>query len=113
VLGAQAPSNQITVGAIGVGRISRGHDLPGIWRHPQARIMAACDLDPLGADLVEQPLALIGLVVLDCTKPRDQSHGRSPPVVAVVFMSSSSASAGTRTLPPNVTLPISPSRHSL
>jgi predicted dehydrogenase len=43
VLGAQAPSNQITVGAIGVGRISRGHDLPGIWKHTQARFVAVCD----------------------------------------------------------------------
>ena len=50
VLGAQAPSNQITVGAIGVGRISRGHDLPGIWKHPQARIMAVCDLDARRVD---------------------------------------------------------------
>ena len=45
VLGAEAPSNQITVGAIGTGRISRVHDLPGIWKHPQARITAVCDLD--------------------------------------------------------------------
>ena len=28
-----APSNRINVGAIGTGRISRGHDLPGIWQH--------------------------------------------------------------------------------
>src|SRR5258708_20519590 len=45
VLGAHAPSNRINVGAIGTGRISRGHDLPGIWRHDVARIMAVCDLD--------------------------------------------------------------------
>jgi predicted dehydrogenase len=45
VFGAEAPSNQITVGAIGTGRISRGHDLPGLWKHPSARIMAVCDLD--------------------------------------------------------------------
>jgi predicted dehydrogenase len=45
VLGAAAPSNKITVGAIGTGRISRGHDLPGIWRHDIAQIVAACDLD--------------------------------------------------------------------
>jgi predicted dehydrogenase len=45
VLGAHAPSNRINVGAIGTGRISRGHDLPGIWRHEVARIMAVCDLD--------------------------------------------------------------------
>lgn len=45
VLGASSPSNRINVGAIGTGRISRGHDLPGIWRHDTARIVAACDLD--------------------------------------------------------------------
>ena len=45
VLGALAPGNRVNVGAIGTGRISRGHDLPGIWRHDVARIMAVCDLD--------------------------------------------------------------------
>jgi len=45
VFGEFAPSNRINVGAIGVGRISRGHDLPGIWQFDQARIMAVCDLD--------------------------------------------------------------------
>ena len=45
VFGANSPSNRINVGAIGVGRISRGHDLPGIWQHETARIMAVCDLD--------------------------------------------------------------------
>jgi predicted dehydrogenase len=45
VLGASAPSNKINVGAIGNGRISRGHDLPGIWQHDSAQIMAVCDLD--------------------------------------------------------------------
>ena len=45
VLGAASPSNRITVGAIGNGRISRVHDLPGIWKFDTARIMAACDLD--------------------------------------------------------------------
>jgi predicted dehydrogenase len=44
-LGQNSPSNRINVGAIGVGRISRGHDLPGIWQHDIARIMAVCDLD--------------------------------------------------------------------
>ena len=43
--GATAPSNRINVGAIGTGRISRGHDLPGIWKFDTARIMAVCDLD--------------------------------------------------------------------
>lgn len=45
VRGATAPSNRINVGAIGNGRISRAHDLPGIWKYDTARIMAACDLD--------------------------------------------------------------------
>ncbi len=45
VFGAFAPSKRINVGAIGTGRISRGHDLPGIWRYDSARIMAVCDLD--------------------------------------------------------------------
>jgi predicted dehydrogenase len=45
VLGATAPSNRINIGAIGTGRISRVHDLPGLWQHDVARIMAVCDLD--------------------------------------------------------------------
>src|SRR5215510_1803239 len=45
VFGASAPSNRINIGAIGNGRISRGHDLPGVWRYDEARIMAVCDLD--------------------------------------------------------------------
>jgi predicted dehydrogenase len=45
VLGAASPSNRINIGAIGTGRISRGHDLPGLWKHDSARIMAVCDLD--------------------------------------------------------------------
>jgi predicted dehydrogenase len=45
IFGQKAPSNRINIGAIGVGRISRGHDLPGISQFDQARIMAVCDLD--------------------------------------------------------------------
>ena len=45
VFGSTAPSNRITVGAIGAGRISRGHDLPGLWKFDAARVMAVCDLD--------------------------------------------------------------------
>jgi predicted dehydrogenase len=45
VFGQLSPSNRINVGAIGVGRISRVHDLPGIWKYDQANIMAVCDLD--------------------------------------------------------------------
>jgi predicted dehydrogenase len=56
VFGQLAPSNRINVGAIGVGRISRGHDLPGIWKYDQSNIMAVCDLD---ANRVELGKALI------------------------------------------------------
>jgi predicted dehydrogenase len=45
VFGKMAPSNRINVGAIGVGRISRGHDLPNIWKYDGACVMAVCDLD--------------------------------------------------------------------
>jgi predicted dehydrogenase len=45
VLGPQAPGNRINIGAIGVGRISRGHDMPGVWKYDSARIVAVCDLD--------------------------------------------------------------------
>src|SRR5258708_5342529 len=45
VFGATSPANRINVGAIGVGRISRGHDIPNIRKWDTARIMAVCDLD--------------------------------------------------------------------
>lgn len=45
VFGKAAPGNRINVGAIGTGRISRGHDLPGVWKYDNARIVAVCDLD--------------------------------------------------------------------
>lgn len=45
VFGRNAPSNRINVGAIGAGRISRIHDMPGVWRYDFAQIMAVCDLD--------------------------------------------------------------------
>ena len=50
VFGQNAPSKRINIGAIGTGRISRVHDLPGIWKHDKARIMAVCDLDTKRAD---------------------------------------------------------------
>jgi hypothetical protein len=56
VLGQLAPSRQITVGAIGVGRISRGHDLPAILKNNGARVVAVCDLD---ANRVTQGKTLI------------------------------------------------------
>jgi predicted dehydrogenase len=73
VFGPTAPSNRINVGAIGVGRISRGHDLPGIWQFDQARIMAVCDLD---ANRVDQAKTLINGVYSKKTgKPYDGVTG--------------------------------------
>ena len=45
VFGATAPGNRINVGAIGTGRISRVHDMPGVLKYDTARIVAVCDLD--------------------------------------------------------------------
>jgi predicted dehydrogenase len=45
VFGRNAPSNRINVAAIGTGRISRGHDMPGVWKHAHAQVMAVCDVD--------------------------------------------------------------------
>src|SRR5215469_4457433 len=45
VFGQYAPSKRINVGAIGTGRISRVHDLPGILQFDKARVIAVCDLD--------------------------------------------------------------------
>jgi predicted dehydrogenase len=56
VLGQYAPSKRINVGAIGVGRISRVHDLPEILKYDQARVIAVCDLD---AHRVEEGKQLI------------------------------------------------------
>jgi predicted dehydrogenase len=73
VFGQTAPSNRINVGAIGVGRISRGHDLPGIWQFDQARIMAVCELD---AKRVDQAKTLINGVYSKKTgKPYDGVTG--------------------------------------
>jgi predicted dehydrogenase len=45
VFGKNAPSNRINIGAIGTGRISRDHDLPGVWRYDYAQVIAVCDVD--------------------------------------------------------------------
>lgn len=50
VFGRNAPSNRINVGAIGTGRISRVHDMPGVWQYDYAQIVAVCDLDTKRAD---------------------------------------------------------------
>ena len=61
VFGATAPSNRITIGAIGVGRISRVHDLPSTWQYDDAQIVAVCDLDTkriaAGQQLVDETYA--------------------------------------------------------
>ena len=50
VFGKNAPSNRINVAAIGAGRISRIHDMPGVWQHDYAQLMAVCDLDSKRAE---------------------------------------------------------------
>ena len=45
VFGKYAPSNRINIGAIGVGRISRDHDMAETLKYDTARIMAVCDVD--------------------------------------------------------------------
>lgn len=45
VFGKSSPSNRINIGAIGTGRISRIHDLPGVWKYDYAQVVAVCDLD--------------------------------------------------------------------
>jgi predicted dehydrogenase len=45
VFGPKAPSNRINVGAIGVGRISRVHDMPDTLKYDYARIIAVADVD--------------------------------------------------------------------
>jgi predicted dehydrogenase len=50
VFGKNAPSNRINIGAIGTGRISRGHDLPGVWRYDFAQVIAVCDVDTKRAE---------------------------------------------------------------
>jgi predicted dehydrogenase len=45
VFGKNAPSNTLNIGAIGVGRISRDHDMAETLKYGNARIIAVCDLD--------------------------------------------------------------------
>ena len=72
VFGQTAPSNRINVGAIGVGRISRGHDLAAIRKYDFARIMAVCDLD---ANRVEEGKALVNGYYAKDGKPYDGVTG--------------------------------------
>ena len=43
--GPSAPSNRINIGVIGTGRIARDHDMPGVMKFDDNRIIAVCDLD--------------------------------------------------------------------
>ena len=45
VFGQNAPSKRINIGAIGVGRISRSHDMFEVFKFDDAHIVAVCDLD--------------------------------------------------------------------
>jgi len=45
VFGANAPSSRINIGAIGYGRISNTHDLPGVIQDDNVRVIAVCDVD--------------------------------------------------------------------
>jgi predicted dehydrogenase len=45
VFGKNAPSNTLNIAAIGVGRISRDHDMLETLKYNHAKIMAVCDLD--------------------------------------------------------------------
>ncbi|HEY3440977.1 MAG TPA: Gfo/Idh/MocA family oxidoreductase [Paludibaculum sp.] len=59
VFGAAAPSNLIQVAQIGCGRIARGSEFPGVFRHAdKARFVTVCDLDTVrladAKQLVEQ-----------------------------------------------------------
>jgi predicted dehydrogenase len=73
VLGETSPSKRINIGAIGVGRISRIHDMPGVWQYDSARIIAVCDLD---ATRVEAAKTLVnGYYAKKTGKPYDGVTG--------------------------------------
>ncbi len=89
VFGAQAPSNRIQVGAIGVGRISRDHDLPEIMAFDQARVVAVCDLDSKrlqqGQAFVEAGYAKKGVNLKVRTYADYEELLKSPEIDAVVI----------------------------
>jgi predicted dehydrogenase len=73
VLGPNAPSKRVNVGAIGAGRISRTHDMPGVWKYNDARIVAVCDLD---SRRMEDAKALVnGYYAKKTGKPYDGVKG--------------------------------------
>ncbi|HEX5168816.1 MAG TPA: Gfo/Idh/MocA family oxidoreductase [Cyclobacteriaceae bacterium] len=78
VFGKNAPSNRINIGAIGTGRISRGHDMPGVWKYDYAQIIGVCDLDSKRADeakiLVDQFYSVRNGRPYDGTKTYNDYH---------------------------------------
>ncbi|KAA6336860.1 Glucose--fructose oxidoreductase [termite gut metagenome] len=54
VFGRTAPSNRINIGAIGTGRISRVHDMPGVLKYNYAHIIGVSDLDIHRAEEAKQ-----------------------------------------------------------
>jgi myo-inositol 2-dehydrogenase/D-chiro-inositol 1-dehydrogenase len=54
VFGVNTPSNRIYIGAIGVGRISRDHDMPETLKYPFTEIIAVCDVDTKRLDKGKQ-----------------------------------------------------------
>jgi predicted dehydrogenase len=73
VLGPNAPSKRINVGAIGTGRISRAHDMPGVWKYDHARIVAVCDLD--GRRMEDAKVLVNGYYAKKAGKPYDGVTG--------------------------------------
>src|SRR5215471_1753518 len=73
VFGPSSPNNRINVGAIGNGRISRVHDLPGIWKYDNARVMAVCDLD--GKRMQDAKTLVNGYYAKKTGKPYDGVAG--------------------------------------
>ena len=45
LFGKEPPSDTITIGQIGCGRIARSHDMPLTMKNSTARIIACCDVD--------------------------------------------------------------------
>src|SRR5437016_3387189 len=73
IFSKNSPSNRVNIGAIGVGRISRVHDIPGILQYDTARIMAVCDLD---SKRVEDAKKLVnGYYAKKTSKPYDGVTG--------------------------------------
>lgn len=69
VFGQYAPSKRINIAAIGNGRISRGHDMPGVMQYDRARLMAVCDID---AHRLEEAKQLVNSTYAEKTgKPYD------------------------------------------